>query len=123
MRPLAHPAADSITVEGILHALADPERMAIYACLLDAGAAQSCANFLRINDRTVPKSTLSQHFRVLREAGLIHSERSGVEMLNTPRRAEIDRRFPGLIDALVAAWCRQSGKPAGGRKRGKRARA
>ena|SRR5690348_7563702 len=123
MRPFTHPAVEDITLEGILHALSDPERMAIYGCLLNAEAAQSCANFQKINDRTVPKSTLSQHFRVLREAGLIRSERRGVEMLNTSRRAEIDKRFPGLVDALVAAWCRQAGKSAAGRKRGRRARA
>jgi DNA-binding transcriptional ArsR family regulator len=107
MRPFAHPAAESITVEGILHALSDPERMAIFASLLKAEAAQSCTNFQQINDRTVPKSTLSQHFRVLREAGLIRSERQGVEMRNTPRRAEIDKRFPGLLDAVIGAYCRQ----------------
>lgn len=122
MRAFTHPAMESITLEGILHALSDPERMAIYVCLLNAGAAQSCTNFQKINDRTVPKSTLSQHFRVLRDAGLIHSERRGVEMLNTPRRAEIDKRFPGLINALVASYCRQPGKSAAVRKRGRRAR-
>jgi DNA-binding transcriptional ArsR family regulator len=121
MRPFTHPAIESISLEGILHALSDPERLAIYACLLNTGTAQSCTNFQRLNDRTVPKSTLSQHFRVLREAGLIHSERQGVEMLNTPRRAEIDKRFPGLVDALVSAYCRQSGKAAAGLKRGRRA--
>ena len=122
MRPFAHPAIESITLEGVLHALADPERMAIFACLLNAEAAQSCANFQRINERTVPKSTLSQHFRVLREAGLIHSERSGVEMLNTTRRAEVDRRFPGLIETILAAYFRQSGKAISGRKRSGRTR-
>ena len=122
MRPFAHPAADSVTVEGILHALSDPERMAIFASMLKADAAQACTNFQRINDRTVPKSTLSQHFRVLREAGLIHSERQGVEMLNTPRRSEIDKRFPGLLDAVIGAYCRQSGSAVGRGKRGGRKR-
>jgi len=122
MRPFTHPAIESITLEGILHALSDPERMAIYACLLNAGGAQSCANFQKISDRTVPKSTLSQHFRVLRDAGLIHSERQGVEMLNTPRRVEIDKRFPGLLDAVIAAYCRQSGNGVARGKRGGRAR-
>jgi len=123
MRPFTHPAADHITLEGILHALSDPERMAIYACLENAEAAQSCANFQRINQRTVPKSTLSQHFRVLRDAGLIRSERHGVEMLNTSRRAEIDKRFPGLLDTIMAAYGRQSGKAGSGKKRSGRARA
>ena|SRR5690348_11631301 len=123
MRPFTHPAAGSITLEGILHALSDPERMAMYVCLLNAGAAQSCVNFQRINDRTVPKSTLSQHFRVLREAGLIRSERHGVEVLNTSRRAEIDKLFPGLINALATAYRRQSGKSTLARKPGRPARA
>lgn len=119
MRPFNHPAIESITVEGILHALSDPERLAIYACLLNADAAQACTNFQQVNDRTVPKSTLSQHFRVLREAGLIRSERQGVEMLNTPRRAEIDKRFPGLLDAVIGAYCRQYGSAAARSKRGR----
>ena len=53
------------------------------------------------------KSTLSQHFKVLREAGLIRSERLGVEMQNTSRCKEIDHRFPGLIAAIVNAHKRQ----------------
>jgi DNA-binding transcriptional ArsR family regulator len=96
--------------------------MAIYISLVNTETARSCANFRRINERTVPKSTLSQHFRVLREAGLIRSERQGVEMLNTSRRAEVDKRFPGLVEAILAAHCRQPGKTNARRKRGRRAR-
>ena len=51
----------------------------------------------------VPKSTLSQHFKALREAGLIRSERRGVEMQNSSRCDEIEKRFPGLIPAIVKA--------------------
>lgn len=123
MRPFTHPAADHITLEGVLHALSDPERMAIFAGLENAAAAQSCANFQRISERNIPKSTLSQHFRVLREAGLIRSERHGVEMLNTSRRPEVDKRFPGLLDTIMAAYCRQSGNPRASTRRGERARA
>lgn len=122
MRPLTHPSVDSLTVEGILHALSDPERMAIYASLACADKGLSCSNFQRINERNIPKSTLSQHFRALREAGLIRSERLGVELLSTVRRDEIDRRFPGLLDAIMAAYRHQAGKAGAGRKRGTRAR-
>ena len=55
----------------------------------------------------IPKSTLSQHFRALREAGLIRSERQGVEMRNTTRCAEINSRFPGLLPALMGAYQQQ----------------
>lgn len=102
MRPLIHPSVDDITVEGILHALSDPVRAAIYAELAISSGA-TCSNFLKISDRDIPKSTLSQHFRALREAGLIRSERQGVEMRNTTRCAEIDQRFPGLIMTIMKA--------------------
>ena len=92
MRPLVHPSIEDITVEGILHALSDPVRAAIYAELVISSGA-SCSNFLKISDRDIPKSTLSQHFRALREAGLIRSERHGVEMRNCTRCEEINQRF------------------------------
>ena len=102
MRPLVHPSIEDITVEGILHALSDPVRAEIYAELAVCSGA-TCSNFLKISDRDIPKSTLSQHFRALREAGLIRSERQGVEMRNSTRCAEIDQRFPGLIAAIMQA--------------------
>jgi len=103
MRPLLHPSIDDITVEGILHALSDPVRAAIYADLAGSGYAATCSNFLQISDRSIPKSTLSQHFKALREAGLIRSERHGVEMHNTSRCKEIEQRFPGLLAAILIA--------------------
>ena len=103
VRPLIHPALDDITLEGILHALSDPVRAAIYATIVESGCPQTCSDFLRVSERNIPKSTLSQHFHALRQAGLIHSERRGVEMHNVSRRAEIERRFPGLIGAIISA--------------------
>ena len=117
MKPLVHPAAEDITVEGILHALADPVRMHIFAEIAAAGGPLTCSPFLEVAMRPIPKSTLSQHFRVLREAGLIRSERSGVELRNTSRHAELDQRFPGLLDAVQAAFSVQRGGPAGSRRR------
>jgi DNA-binding transcriptional ArsR family regulator len=99
---------DDVTVEAILHALCDPVRVAIFARIAGSGCAQSCSDFLQIREKAIPKSTLSQHFKALREAGLIRSERQGVEMHNTSRCAEIDRRFPGLIPAIVSALRTQS---------------
>jgi DNA-binding transcriptional ArsR family regulator len=108
MRPLIHPSIEDVTVEGILHVLSDPVRAAIYSELAASDGAQTCSNFLRISDRSIPKSTLSQHFQALREAGLVRSERRGVEMLNTSRCAEIQQRFPGLIAAILNAHKVQS---------------
>jgi len=103
MRPLFHPSIEDVTVEGILHALSDPVRVAIYADIVGSACSRNCSNFLKISEKDIPKSTLSQHFKVLREAGLIRGDRRGVEMHNTPRCAELDSRFPGLIAAIVNA--------------------
>src|SRR5438045_6837468 len=97
MRPLVHPSIEDITVEGILHALSDPVRVAIYAELAASAGATICSNFLQVSDRSIPKSTLSQHFRPLREAGLVRRERHGGGMRNFSRGRETNRRFPGLL--------------------------
>src|ERR1700678_3213913 len=103
MRPLFHPSIKDISVEAILHALSDPVRVAIYVGIFASECPQNCSNFLKVSEKNIPKSTLSQHFKALREAGLVRSERCGVEMRNTSRCAEIERRFPGLIKAIVNA--------------------
>ena len=108
MRPLLHPSIDDVTVEGILHALSDPVRVAIFSEIAGSECAQNCTTFLQMSEKTIPKSTLSQHFKALREAGLIRSERQGVEMQNISRCAEIQKRFPGLIPAIVNAHKVQS---------------
>jgi DNA-binding transcriptional ArsR family regulator len=107
MRPLFHPALEDITVEGILHALSDPVRVAIFANIADSDASQTCVAFSVVGEREIPKSTLSQHFKILRDAGLIRSERQGVEMRNTSRCSEIHKRFPGLISAIVDSFKKQ----------------
>ena len=99
-------------MEGVLHALADPVRVAIYADIVAQGCPRSCSHFLTSSDRTIPKSTLSQHFQILREAGLVRSERRGVEMHNVSRLPELEQRFPGLIQAIMTAHAIQlTGKP------------
>src|SRR5260221_8690635 len=120
MRPLFHPSIDDVTVEAILHALSDPVRVAIYAQIVGAGCPRTCSNFVNIREKAIPKSTLSQHFKALREAGLIRGERQGVEMHNTSRCAEIDKRFPGLIAAILGAHNVQSAAKRKAAKFGKR---
>ena len=110
MKPLFHPSQDDITVEGILHALSDPVRAAIFAHIADSDDSHKCMAFSTVGEKDIPKSTLSQHFKALREAGLIRSERQGVEMRNTSRCVEIEKRFPGLLPAIVAAHKSQQKK-------------
>lgn len=108
MRPILHPSLEEITVEGILHALSDPVRAAIFADIAAQGCTHNCSTFLTTRDKIIPKSTLSQHFRTLRESGLIRGEWRGVEMHNTSRCEEIEERFPGLILAIINAHTIQS---------------
>jgi DNA-binding transcriptional ArsR family regulator len=120
MKPLFHPAIEDVTVEGILHVLSDPVRVAIFADLVNSGCPQTCSNFLQVSQKAIPKSTLSQHFKALREAGLVRGERHGVEMQNYSRCGEIDKRFPGLIAAIVKAHAtQQQAKRPRGRRAGK----
>jgi DNA-binding transcriptional ArsR family regulator len=114
MKPLFHPSIEDVTVEGILHALSNPVRVAIYSNIVGSECPQNCSSFLKVSEKTIPKSTLSQHFKVLREAGLIRGERRGVEMHNTSRCTEIERRFPGLIMAIVNAHSAQAGETPSG---------
>jgi DNA-binding transcriptional ArsR family regulator len=123
MRPLFHPAAEDITVEGILYALSDPVRVQIFVQIAKAECAQRCAAFLEISEQSVPKSTLSQHFKVLREAGLIRSERRGVEMHNSSRCEEIAKRFGTLIPAIIAAHKAQTQQGQRGRRSKRASRA
>jgi DNA-binding transcriptional ArsR family regulator len=112
MKPLFHPAAEDITVEGILHALADPVRMHIFAEIAAAGGPVTCSPFLEVGLKPIPKSTLSQHFRVLRDAGLIRSERKGVEMHNVARQEDLHPRFTALLQAIVQSHKEQVARDA-----------
>jgi DNA-binding transcriptional ArsR family regulator len=122
MKPLFHPSIEDVTVETVLHALSDPARVAIFAEIAASQGSATCSAFQNIIDRPIPKSTLSQHFKVLREAGLIHAERKGVEMHNTSRCAEVDARFPGLISSIVNSYTLQSQQEMKRAKAAKRSR-
>ena len=50
-----------------------------------------------------PKSSMSHHFRVLRDAGLVRTRGEGTQHLNSLRREELDRRFPGLLNSVIRA--------------------
>lgn len=119
MRPLFHPSINDVTVEGILHALSDPVRVAIFSGIVASQCSLSCSNFLKTGEKEIPKSTLSQHFKILRDAGLIHSIRQGVEMQTVSRCEEINGRFPGLVPAILeahAGQCKARRRPAKARK-------
>ena len=98
MREPHHPARGEIELAAVLHALSDPARLEIVRRLA-SGDEPSCGTF----ELGLSKPTLSHHFKVLREAGLIETETDGPRRLNTLRRDAVDERFPGLLDAVLEA--------------------
>jgi DNA-binding transcriptional ArsR family regulator len=99
-RPFLHPAIEDMRLESVLYALADPTRLAI---ILNLAAGNCPMNCSKAAPERLPKSTQSHHYQVLREAGLIRSERRGTEVVNTLRGADVEARFPGLLAAVLGA--------------------
>ena len=94
---IAHPKRDEIELAAVLHALSDPIRLKIVAALANGAEERSCGSF----DVPVTKSTCTHHFRVLREAGVIHQRHEGTSRLNTLRREDLEARFPRLLDTVL----------------------
>ena len=97
MRDPQHPATNSITLTGVLYALSDPARLEIVKSLRD-GREKQCGEFgLR------SKTTMSHHFKVLRDAGVTHTRVEGRRRFTSLRERDLDARFPGLLEAVLAA--------------------
>ncbi|MER7822924.1 MULTISPECIES: ArsR family transcriptional regulator [unclassified Streptomyces] len=99
--PLAEPAVGELRLETVLGALSDPLRLGIVRKLLLESEEfdHSCGWFGL--DR--PKSSLTHHFKALREAGITRQRQYGLERRSHVRVDDLDARFPGLLD-LVADW-------------------
>jgi DNA-binding transcriptional ArsR family regulator len=96
---LIHPTREELQIADVLHALSDPQRLCVVRSLAEDPAPRRCGSF----DLDITKSTLTHHFRVLREAGVIDQREEGTARLNSLRRKDLDERFPGLLDAVLAA--------------------
>ena len=98
MPAFIHPRLEDVPLEAALHALADPCRLAIVRRL--AEETELSCSAAAAGD--VPKSTLSNHFRILRSAGLIRTRPLGRDHLSILRRDEFEARFPGLLGTVLA---------------------
>ncbi|EMQ2082088.1 ArsR/SmtB family transcription factor [Yersinia enterocolitica] len=93
-----HPERQQIRLEKVLTALGHPLRLAVMRKLA-AGGEYACGTLVH----GLSKSTLTHHWRVLRESGVIWQRPCGRESLLSLRRDDIDARFPGLLDVLLNA--------------------
>ena len=101
MSRFIHPNLKDVPLGSVLHALSDPTRLEIVRRLNEAhpGAEGLACNMAAPCE--LPRATLSNHFTVLRTAGLIESRKQGTMVINRLRRDEVDARFPGLLDAVL----------------------
>ena len=96
MRDLYHPRLEDVGLANVLHALSDPVRLEIVRVL--AGLDEMPCSSL---NAAVSKSTMSHHFKVLREAGVTHTRADGTKRMISLRRNELEERFPGLLGSIL----------------------
>ncbi|HEX6552138.1 MAG TPA: helix-turn-helix domain-containing protein [Ktedonobacteraceae bacterium] len=102
---LVHPSREDLSLPTVLYALGDPLRLQMVAQLAmvsDSDEQMACQDFHV--GTTVAKSTLSFHFKVLREAGLVRMVPQGRRVLVSLRREDLEVRFPGLLEAILSTF-------------------
>jgi len=106
-KDLHHPTRDQIDLSAVLEALSEPTRRDILLRLLDEGE-QPCQG---LGDYG-PKTNISYHLARLREAGVTRTRVVGPYRMISVRIEDLNARFPGLLDAVVAAA--RAGREAAG---------
>ncbi len=96
MQELHHPPLSRLNLPDVLHALSDPTRLDIVRQL--STTSELCMGNC---DTKVAKSTMSHHFKILREAGVTRTRIEGVQRFVSLRRDDLDARFPGFLDVLL----------------------
>jgi len=102
MDDVVEPAAGEMLLPKLLAALADPHRLASVRALARNG--ESCrTQIMQEAGLELSKSTFSHHLRIMREAGLVTKRIQGAKGYAQLRKQDVDRRFPGLLDAVLNA--------------------
>jgi DNA-binding transcriptional ArsR family regulator len=99
---VVEPAAEDMQLPRVLAALADPNRLAAVRFVAHNGESW-CAQVMEQAMLPMTKSTFSHHLRILREAGVLTKRIQGARGYTTLRKQDLDARFPGLIDSIIAA--------------------
>ena len=101
---IPHPPASAIDLATVMRTVGDPLRLEIVRLLADR--EKGCGE---LSDALgIPASTGSYHLRLLREAGVTRTRVDGVHRTIGLRRDDLDERFPGLLDAVLAAAEREA---------------
>lgn len=97
--PLPEPPVEELRLEKVFGVLSDPLRLGIVRkLLLESEAFDHTCGWFGLGR---PKSTLTHHFRALREAGVIRQRQYGLERRSHVRVEDLEARFPGLLRLIV----------------------
>ena len=88
---------DEIRVK-ILKALADPARLEIIRLLKNSDKEIGCGEVGE--NIELSKSTVSYHFKALREAGLTSTRKESREKFVSLKKDTFDKYLPGFLDSL-----------------------
>ena len=108
VKSLHHPRIEDLSISTVLYALSDPVRLEIVVYLAEVG--ESACNAI---DPRIPKSTISHHFKVLRESGLVHVRVQGTHRLLSLRARDLEDRFPGFLAIVVSLAQKTLAEPKG----------
>jgi DNA-binding transcriptional ArsR family regulator len=96
MAVLHHPDVEDLRLVDVLAALGHPVRLEITRALA-SGEERFCGEVMP----DIPKSSMTHHWRALRESGVIRQRRAGRRLYLTLRRDDLESRFPGLLDIAL----------------------
>ncbi|MBT2761342.1 metalloregulator ArsR/SmtB family transcription factor [Paenibacillus sp. ISL-20] len=96
MRKPYQPNVNDIRLLPILNALSDPRRIQMVSTLHELGE-QNCAVFKDL----MPKSTLTHHLKILREAGVTKLRIDGTQHFYSLRMEDLEQLFPGLMGIVL----------------------
>jgi DNA-binding transcriptional ArsR family regulator len=102
MNLLPQPDREQIELARVMESLSDPTRLAIVAFLAslqDEMREARCGAFTAFGS----KQNLTYHLAKLREAGVTQARPVGTSRYISLRREDLDQRFPGMLDSIIAA--------------------
>ncbi len=97
MKTLYHPKTEDIELANVLYALGDQTRLQIVKNMANRELSCSEVGLDKL------KSTLSYHYKMLREAGIIRTRIEGTQRFMSLRRDDLNSRFPGFMDTILVS--------------------
>lgn len=99
MRNVYHPPAEEIQLPAVLYAFSDPIRLELIR-FIERNGESRCGDF----GPDIPKSTMSHHFKVLRESGITRTRVAGTQRYMSLRTDDLEGKFPGLLKSVLDAY-------------------